>query len=643
MPLNSKIVITAVDKTSKAFTSVDKKLGAARNSLNSTAKALGVMGGLAATTLGVMYTKSAQAGDQLAKTADKLGITTEALTSLQYAGELTGVSVQTTNMALQRMTRRLAEAAQGTGEAKGAIKELGLDAQKLAAMSPDQAFKALSESMKGVGSQSDKVRLAMKLFDSEGVSLVNTMALGADGLDKARAEAEALGITLSRVDAAKMEAANDAMYKAGQVGTAFGNRITTELAPIVNGLATEFLGVAKEAGGFGEIATEALDFVVKGVGLAANVVRGLQVSWDGVKLVVAGVTSTIVSGMAAADRAVTWFLNKLPGVEAAPSQMLENLDHAFKSVYDDIYNDLQELVMKPLPYDGVVKWAKEAQSKANTAAEKVAAESGNRISTFDPAVSASNDETDDKDDKDDGLTSFQELMQSYQDATDNTSAHIENAFASAFSNIAGNVSSTMATAIMEGDSLKDGFAKVGKTLATDMLSGLIKVGAQMGINAAMAKFFQAETAITATAAGTAVATAWAPAAALASLASFGSNAGPASAGIASTVALSSSLALTGMAHDGIDRIPREGTWLLQKNERVLSPRQNADLTEYMSNSKNNQTQAAANGPITNENHYHFHGDIYGDDDSIFEKIKDKVDEGRSLIDPDTINGRELAA
>lgn len=39
----------------------------------------------------------------------------------------------------------------------------------------------------------------------------------------------------------------------------------------------------------------------------------------------------------------------------------------------------------------------------------------------------------------------------------------------------------------------------------------------------------------------------------------------------------------GMAHSGIDNIPQEGTWLLDKGERVLSPRQNADLTQFLQN------------------------------------------------------------
>ncbi|ENW29367.1 tape measure protein [Acinetobacter lwoffii] len=43
------------------------------------------------------------------------------------------------------------------------------------------------------------------------------------------------------------------------------------------------------------------------------------------------------------------------------------------------------------------------------------------------------------------------------------------------------------------------------------------------------------------------------------------------------------VALSGMAHDGIDNIPKEGTWLLDKGERVVDSRTNADLKNYLAN------------------------------------------------------------
>ncbi len=41
--------------------------------------------------------------------------------------------------------------------------------------------------------------------------------------------------------------------------------------------------------------------------------------------------------------------------------------------------------------------------------------------------------------------------------------------------------------------------------------------------------------------------------------------------------------IAGMAHDGIDNIPKEGTWLLDKGERVVDSRTNADLKNYLAN------------------------------------------------------------
>ncbi|WP_258580149.1 hypothetical protein [Acinetobacter baumannii] len=50
------------------------------------------------------------------------------------------------------------------------------------------------------------------------------------------------------------------------------------------------------------------------------------------------------------------------------------------------------------------------------------------------------------------------------------------------------------------------------------------------------------------------------------------------------------IGLTGMAHNGIDNIPREGTWLLDGGERVLNPQQNKDLTNYLNNRQNGASE-----------------------------------------------------
>ncbi|MEG9531410.1 tape measure protein [Mannheimia indoligenes] len=44
-----------------------------------------------------------------------------------------------------------------------------------------------------------------------------------------------------------------------------------------------------------------------------------------------------------------------------------------------------------------------------------------------------------------------------------------------------------------------------------------------------------------------------------------------------------SVSLGGMAHSGIDNVPKEGTWLLDKGERVVDSRTNQDLKTFLSN------------------------------------------------------------
>lgn len=56
---------------------------------------------------------------------------------------------------------------------------------------------------------------------------------------------------------------------------------------------------------------------------------------------------------------------------------------------------------------------------------------------------------------------------------------------------------------------------------------------------------------------------------------------------------------SGMAHSGIDYIPSEGTWLLDKGERVLSPRQNRDLTQFL--------QGNHSGGVVVNQTIHIHG------------------------------------
>lgn len=128
----------------------------------------------------------AQVGDSIDKVSAKLGVNAQSLQELRSAAEESGVAVNTFDMGLQRFTRRTAEAAEGTGEAKMALEQLGFSMEDLRNKTPEQLFMQAADALSEVESESRQVRLAFKLFDSEGVSLINMLKGGNAELEEMR-------------------------------------------------------------------------------------------------------------------------------------------------------------------------------------------------------------------------------------------------------------------------------------------------------------------------------------------------------------------------------------------------------------------------------------------------------------------------
>ena len=272
---NLNITIRAFDKTKKALSSASagvKKVGGAVLSAKTA-----IVGLVGAAGFGALIKQGLAAGDSLAKTADKIGVTTEALAGMRHAAELTGVSVETMDMALQRFTRRASEAAIGTGEAKDALKELGISAKELVKLPLDEQMEVVADAMGGLGTQADRVRIAMKLFDSEGVALVNTLGGGSAALREMIDEAETLGLTLDRVETSQIEAANNAFTRAKGVITGLVNQISVELAPVLEVLANGFTNSAVEANKLGNVGEQVADALIGSFAHARAALHGFNI------------------------------------------------------------------------------------------------------------------------------------------------------------------------------------------------------------------------------------------------------------------------------------------------------------------------------------------------------------------------------
>jgi len=400
--ISVKVVVENSDaeaKLGKTSRSVKQMGTNLRASMNTWAK-WGAAGAAAAVAVAAAIFKSTASNiDSLAKTADKLGLATDKLVGLRFAAEQTGIAQDTLDMALQRSTRRIAEAAQGTGEAVKALDTLGLSAEDLAKKSPDEQMRDIADAMMQVEGEGNKLALAFKLFDSEGAALVNTLAGGSAALDDFQSRADAMGIALSRIDAAKVEQANDALNEVKKVLTGAAQSATVELAPIVTALASKFTNMAIEAGGFGAVAKNVFTGIINIVAKLADMLRGVQVAGKvvevgflglGAAIVKSGTTiligwSNIFETIGMGLRGLIETANKLPlvniptdGLDSFTASLQAEQD-ALKAMGDvsvkavkDASAELQELAMRPLPSTAIQQFADEALSIAQARADAIA-------------------------------------------------------------------------------------------------------------------------------------------------------------------------------------------------------------------------------------------------------------------------------
>ena len=235
--------IVAINKTKAAFDSVTKGLkkigGGAAGVAKGVAK-VGLAATGAATALAALVKVNVDFMDKLGKTANKLGIEVEFLQAMRFAAEQTGVKVEALDMGLQRFIRRAAEAAKGTGESKRAFEQLGIQLKDNDGSLRDvrDILFDVADGLENTKDSGERVRLAFKFFDSEGVSLVSTLKEGANGLRAFEQQAENLGIIISKQSIAKAEMFADSLNVLKKQFTALTANISAAFIPILNDVAT---------------------------------------------------------------------------------------------------------------------------------------------------------------------------------------------------------------------------------------------------------------------------------------------------------------------------------------------------------------------------------------------------------------------
>jgi hypothetical protein len=218
----------------------DKLVKAARKNL----RRMAIAGGLAAGAVAGIAAAVARAGDDLAKTSRRLGLSIEALQEWRFAAQRGGIASQTFDMAIQRFGRRAAEAARGTGAAVGALGRLRVQTRDANGQirSMDDLLQDALAALADIESPLERNALAMKLFDSEGVKVVQMLEGGSKALAETRAEFRKLGAIMDDQTAKVSEETVDAW---GDLRTAlFG--VVLEMGTVLMPIVRDFLKILTE-------------------------------------------------------------------------------------------------------------------------------------------------------------------------------------------------------------------------------------------------------------------------------------------------------------------------------------------------------------------------------------------------------------
>jgi len=286
-----EIIIHAKDQFSKTMKSLRGMLPSVKTLAIGAGAAVAGLG----TGLFAIANSTAKAGDEFQKMSLRLGLSTELLSGMKHAIELSGSSIESLEKGVRTLAKRMSDADDGLAEAKRSFEDLGINVKNA-----DGSLKDLDtmvmEASQGLANMEDntkRVALAQDLFGRAGTQLLPLMKQGAEGLRKMTDEAKALGITFDKISADQAAEFKDNMLRVHRVLTGIKTQIGQAIIPLFS----EWAGIAAEAGkriikhireNKDEILNYAESFVSaigKMATIAAYGIAGMIDSWRGLKMI----------------------------------------------------------------------------------------------------------------------------------------------------------------------------------------------------------------------------------------------------------------------------------------------------------------------------------------------------------------------
>ncbi|MBL9030306.1 MAG: hypothetical protein JNM80_01185 [Phycisphaerae bacterium] len=290
------------DKLSAGLRRAQRRLEAFGQGLRSAGTRLAGLGAAAVTALLGSVKVFSSMGDALDKMSLRTGVSVETLSELGFAAEQAGADMETLENGLKFMQRSLVEAARGSATAQQALALLGLSAEDLAGLSPEQQFKRLADRLAQVTDPALRTALAMEIFGRAGTKLLPLLSSGSAGIEELQDQARSLGLTVSTQTARDAAELNDTLNILWRVVKQGVFAIGGALAPTIKDLSQRIARVIVAATDWIKRNKDVVVWALKvaaGVVVVGAALIGLGVAITGIGAAM-GVLASVVSGVGAA-------------------------------------------------------------------------------------------------------------------------------------------------------------------------------------------------------------------------------------------------------------------------------------------------------------------------------------------------------
>jgi hypothetical protein len=334
---------------------------------------------------------TAEWGDQVLKTAQKIGMGTQELQAMQYAAKLADVDTGELTIGLKFLNTSLYDASQGSAQAQKKFKALGLTYKDSNGniLTVDQSLGQIADKFASMEDGPKKTALAVDLFGRSGINMIPMLNQGSKNLAAITEEAQQFGLILDEVSIRQGAEFNDNLKRMRGMVLGLRNEIGMQLMPVLGGLIKKFIewfklnrtaisknlalffseiskyvGVAWRAfkvlidvgnrlignlGGY-ERFTKILAAGLTAVGAAA---LWMQVKFLAIPLAITGAIAALYILI---DDIVGYFNGKDSLIGRALNQIQKQFPNAFKFLYDIFYNVGQQFQVLIGVFETIWTW-----------------------------------------------------------------------------------------------------------------------------------------------------------------------------------------------------------------------------------------------------------------------------------------------